>query len=111
MSIRIGNIGIDTNDLQRATAFWRSATGYETSSEDSTVVYLADPQRQGPGLSLQVVPEPRGGKNRLHIDLFTDDLEGEMTRLQQLGASEVERFDGWTIMADPDGNQFCVCKA
>ena len=62
------------------------------------------------GLSLQLVPEPRAGKNRLHLDLFTGDLAGEVDRIRDLGAVEVRRFDddGWVVLADPDGNQFCV---
>jgi predicted enzyme related to lactoylglutathione lyase len=112
MGMRIGNVGIDTNDLARATAFWKSVTGYQTSSEDSTQAWLTDPAKQGPGIAIQVVPEPPpAGKNRLHIDLFAEDLEGEVGRLKGLGASEVQRYDGWTVMSDPDGNQFCVCQA
>lgn len=108
MRVSIRNIGIDTNDLSRATNFWQSVTGYEVGSSSDSDTYLTDPAKSSPGVSLLVVPEPKTGKNRLHIDLYTDDLAGEVTRIRQLGASEVQRFDGWTVLADPDGNQFCV---
>jgi predicted enzyme related to lactoylglutathione lyase len=110
MSVNIGNVCIDTNELARASTFWRSVTGYEISSSDQTTVYMQDPDQHGPGLSLQLVPEPRVGKNRLHIDLFTDDLDTEIDRVKHLGGSEVARFtdDGWVVMADLDGNQFCL---
>lgn len=110
MSIRIGNIGIDTNDLARATAFWQAATGYQVASSDESGTYLEDPTKAGVGLSVQLVPERLSGKNRLHLDLVTDDPAGEIARLRSLGATQVRRFDdgGWVVLADPDGNQFCV---
>jgi catechol 2,3-dioxygenase-like lactoylglutathione lyase family enzyme len=110
VDLSIGNICIDTNDLAAAVAFWRSVTGYEITKRGDTT-YLTDPHKRSLGLSLQSVPEPRIGKNRLHLDLFTDDLEREVTRVRALGAIEVQRFteDGWIVMADLDGNQFCIC--
>jgi predicted enzyme related to lactoylglutathione lyase len=112
VSVSIGNIVIDTNDLARAATFWQSVTGYEITSSSADDTSLADPGKGGPGLSLQVVPEPRAGKNRVHLDLYTDDLDGEVTRIRSLGAAEVQRFDdgGWIVLADPDGNQFCVVR-
>jgi predicted enzyme related to lactoylglutathione lyase len=106
----IGNICIDTNDLPGAVTFWRSVTGYEISTLGDTT-YLTDPRKRGLGLSLQTVPEPRIGKNRLHLDLFTDNLEDEAARVRALGATEIQRQVecGWIVMADPDGNQFCLC--
>ncbi|GAA1724361.1 VOC family protein [Nonomuraea bangladeshensis] len=111
MSISIGNIGIDTNDLAGSTAFWQAVTGYRVASSDEGAAYLEDANKSGVGLSLQAVPEGREGKNRLHLDLFTDDLAGEVDRIQALGASEVRRFDSWVVLADPEGNQFCVVAA
>ncbi|MEV1245591.1 VOC family protein [Nonomuraea sp. NPDC050022] len=111
MSISIGNICIDTNDLAGGTAFWRAVTGYQVASSDEGTTYLQDANKNGVGLSLQSVPESREGKNRLHLDLFTDDLAGEVDRIRALGATEVQRFDGWIVLADPEGNQFCVVAA
>lgn len=111
MSISIGNIGIDTNDLAGSTAFWQAVTGYQVASSDEGTTYLEDANKSGVGLSLQAVPERRDGKNRLHLDLFTDDLAGEVDRIRAVGASEVRRFDGWVVLADLEGNQFCVVAA
>jgi hypothetical protein len=112
MSVRIGNVGIDTNDLAGATAFWHALTNYELSSSGEGYAHLADPAKRGPDLYVQLVPEPRAGKNRLHLDLFTADLHGEVARAHALGASEVKRFaegdTGWVVLADTDGNQFCI---
>lgn len=112
MGIRVGGIGIDTNDLAAATAFWQRLTGYRVSSSGADYNYLVDPAKAGPAIFVQLVPEPRVGKNRLHIDLFTDDMEGEAARAQTLGATELQRVPaddgGWIVLADPDGNQFCI---
>lgn len=111
MSVSIGNICIDTNDLAGSTAFWQAVTGYQVASSDEGTTYLEDSNKTGAGLSLQVVPEGREGKNRLHLDLFADDLAGEVDRIRALGATEMGRFDGWVVLADPEGNQFCVVAA
>jgi len=111
MSVSIGNVSIDTNDLAGARTFWQSVTGYEIASSDDDTTYFKDPKGTGTGLSLQRVPEPRSGKNRIHVDLTTDDLDGEVKRIIDLGATEVADFrsGGWVVLADPEGNQFCVC--
>jgi predicted enzyme related to lactoylglutathione lyase len=66
----------------------------------------------GLALGLQQVPEERVGKNRAHIDWHTDDRAAEVERLVRLGASVrgEESVPGlqWTVMADPEGNEFCV---
>lgn len=66
-------------------------------------------------MSFQKVDENASGKNRLHLDLSTDDLEGETKRLLSAGAGlvqehEMERFS-WNVFTDPDGNEFCVAQA
>jgi hypothetical protein len=62
---------------------------------------------------LQGVPEPKQGKARVHFDLRVDDVSAEVERLEQLGARRVDVGQGddvaWVPMADPEGNEFCVC--
>lgn len=111
MSVSIGNICIDTNDLAGSTAFWQAVTAYQVASSDEGTTYLEDSHKTGVGLSLQAVPEAREGKNRLHLDLITGDLVGEVDRIRALGATEVRRFDSWVVLADPEGNQFCLVAA
>jgi predicted enzyme related to lactoylglutathione lyase len=61
------------------------------------------------------VPEAKSSKNRMHLDIETPDVEAEATRLVSLGARRLERDirsehgTNWVIMADPEGNEFCVC--
>lgn len=66
-------------------------------------------------LVLQGVPEPKAGKDRMHLDIVVDDIEPEMARLRNLGAArldaDVQSFGDtkWVRMADPEQNEFCVC--
>jgi predicted enzyme related to lactoylglutathione lyase len=58
------------------------------------------------------VPEPRSGKNRVHVDWRTDDREAEVRRLVELGATAQGEHEvpglRWTVLVDPEGNEFCV---
>ena len=68
-----------------------------------------------PDLLFLRVPEEKSGKNRLHIDLRPVDQAGEVARLEGLGARRVDVGQGpdvtWVVLADPDGNEFCVLRA
>ena len=108
MGIRIGCVGIDTGDVAGATAFWQGLTGYEVASSDDGYSSLSDPAKGGVDLFIQLVPEEKVGKNRLHLDLLTGDLPGEVARARSLGATEVQSFvrddgSGWVVLADTDG--------
>ncbi|MGW0662738.1 VOC family protein [Streptodolium elevatio] len=113
MGLRIANVSIDTNDLAGSTAFWAAVTGYKVDAQDDAYTYLVDPEGAGPGLCINVVPERREGKNRLHLDLVTDDLHAEAARVEALGAKRLSRHgegtSGWVVFGDNEGNQFCVC--
>jgi catechol 2,3-dioxygenase-like lactoylglutathione lyase family enzyme len=112
-AVRIGSVVIDCNDFDAMSAFWREALGYvpREPAEDGWVV-LRDPDGTGVSVSLQQVPEPRTGKNRLHFDLYTDDQEGEVERLLAIGATRHPRTPGpdedFVVLEDPEGNLFCV---
>lgn len=71
---RIGNLAVDCNDLEGMTSFWAALTGLSTMAGDETFAILGDPEHPGRlKLFMQKVPEPRVGKNRLHIDLYVAD--------------------------------------
>ena len=65
----------------------------------------------------QKVPEPKSGKNRMHLDIHVSDLEAEASRLEALGATRrqaetvSEHGSSWVLMADPEGNEFCICDS
>ena len=86
-----------------------TATAIRATTEDN-VVAIADRQGVGPELGLQRVPEPKLTKNRVHLDLHVTNRAGEVARLVALGAAEGQTFDGggWTVMVDPEGNEFCL---
>jgi hypothetical protein len=65
----------------------------------------------GPTLFFQEVPEPKTAKNRLHLDLTSSGRLAEVNRLESLGATVLATFDDHTVVADPEGNEFCVCDA
>ncbi|MDX1691429.1 MAG: VOC family protein, partial [Acidimicrobiia bacterium] len=75
--------------------------------------YLSRLSEDGPHLAFQQVPEPRAGKNRLHLDVRVDDREAFTDFVLGLGGSVVGEhqegdFPAWTVLADPQGNEFCV---
>ena len=110
-------IVIDCSDLDRSARFWSGVLGY-TAGQASSGLYRSLQPESGVGIDvlLQRVPDVKGQKNRLHLDLRTPDLEAEVRRVLGLGAtlltSQPVAEDGWYwhILADPDGNEFCVLQ-
>jgi hypothetical protein len=83
------------------------ANGINDPEDDPSVLVESDPGVR-PRYWFQLVPEPRRVKNRVHLDLRASDRVAEVARLVGLGASVIGEFDGWTTLADPEGNEFCV---
>jgi catechol 2,3-dioxygenase-like lactoylglutathione lyase family enzyme len=109
----IQKVAIDCNDLDGMTTFWARMTGYEVVEGDEAYRLLAHRDGRKPELFLQKVPEPRTEKNRLHIDLIAGaDVEAAAAVAESLGATRIQRHDdpaiSWIVMADPEGNQFCL---
>jgi catechol 2,3-dioxygenase-like lactoylglutathione lyase family enzyme len=114
-AVRVGSVVIDCNDFERMFAFWREALGYVPRDEpEPDWVVLRDPSGAGVNVSLQLVPEPRIGKNRLHLDLYTSEWNAEVDRLLGLGATRHPRTpepdEDFIVLADPEGNLFCVIQ-
>jgi catechol 2,3-dioxygenase-like lactoylglutathione lyase family enzyme len=115
MVMRIGSIVIDCSEFDKMLAFWQEALHYvpREPAKDGWVV-LRDPEGRNPNVSLNQVPEKRSGRNRLHLDLYTDNREGEVKRLLRLGATRhpqtYEPDDDFVVLEDPDGNLFCVVQ-
>ncbi|TDE42386.1 VOC family protein [Nonomuraea mesophila] len=80
------------------------AHGIDDPEDDPTVLVEGGPPR----LWFQHVPEHKVVKNRVHLDVDSDDPDAEIARLTELGATVVATRDDWVIMADPEGNEFCV---
>jgi hypothetical protein len=83
--------------------------------DDGPIVFEIQPEPgRLPGILFVPNDEPKVGQNRLHIDLRPDDQQAEVERLIGLGASRVDVGQGdvsWVVMADPEGNEFCVLAA
>jgi catechol 2,3-dioxygenase-like lactoylglutathione lyase family enzyme len=105
------SIVIDCSDIKRESAFWAEALGYPVVFEAEDEIVVAKDDETEPGLVFVPVPEGKAVKNRLHIDLNPDDQAAEVARLEFLGAKRVDIGQGdvrWIVMADPEGNEFCV---
>ena len=111
----VSTIMIDCNDLDAMTTFWCSALGLEEKVRYPNYVWLSGVSSSGPALAFQRVPEPRQGKNRIHLDLAAENPEEFVDRVIELGGSRVEDHEvsgfRWSVVADPEGNVFCVSQA
>lgn len=107
---RVTAIVIDCQDLRGTAQFWAAALGTEVAPDnDSAPTYLTLQARLGTvTVLLQQVPESKACKSRVHLDIETDDIEAEVSRLEALGARRQEFVEGWWVMQDPAGNDFCV---
>ncbi len=94
---------LDAEDAARVGRFWSAALGLELDTHRGTVVRLSGPTPQET-LWVNEVPEPKLAKNRLHLDIHTGSVE----ELVELGASVLDNTLPWTLMADPDGGEFCA---
>ena len=120
MSLHIQCLCIDAHDPSKIGTFWEAALGWRRTHEEPNEVVLEPPEGSPedgvvPDLLFLRVPEDKAVKNRLHLDLRPDDQAAEVARLEKLGARGVSVGQGtdvsWVVMADPDGNEFCVLRA
>ena len=113
MTLRLAHITLDCDDPQRVAGFWSAALDRpidEGAGEFFASIGMGGDDR--PCWLFIKVPEAKTAKNRMHIDLTADDRASEVARLVELGAShtqDCEEFGiSWSVMADIEGNEFCV---
>jgi hypothetical protein len=128
MSLKIASVTLDCADALVVGRFWSAALGRPLEPDASsdfaaigfagrrdTVGWAPVERDNDPTWIFAKVPEPKTAKNRMHLDLMAPDPEAEVARLVELGATRVAHMDEyrytWTVMADPEGNEFCVAKA
>lgn len=103
---------IDASDPVRLGRWWSEALGWVVVDDDDPEVFEIRPAAdRTPGLLFLRVDDAKDGKNRLHLDLRPDDQAAEVERLVDLGARRVDIGQGgagWVVLADPEGNEFCV---
>ena len=106
---------VDSADPAALAAFWAAVLDWETEVDDEGAELRPRDGRGGPTLVFVPVPEPKAVKNRLHIDLKPDDRDAEVERIIGLGATRADvgqtGEESWVVLADPEGNEFCVLRA
>ena len=118
MDIRIQCVTIDTHDCELVARFWSSVLGWRITyeSDDEWAIEPAEGSIENdvaPDILFVRVPDEKIVKNRLHFDLRPKDQAAEVERIVALGATAVDigQSDvGWVVLADPEGNEFCVLQ-
>jgi len=115
MALRLYGVVIDSKDPSALAHWWAHALGWQVVFEADDEVAVARDEQTHPGLVFVPVPESKSTKNRLHLDLAPDDRDAEVARLETLGARRVDvgqsADNTWVVLADPEGNEFCVLRA
>jgi hypothetical protein len=105
---------LDCEQPKSLAKFWCEALDYREYYTDAKLAVLVPKVGIASPLLLQGVPEPKAGKNRMHLDMVVDDVEAEVHRLQALGACRIDEGEQsfvetrWVRMCDPEKNEFCV---
>ena len=116
MDIRIQCIVVDAHDVELLARFWSRAIGWRITYESDDEWCIEPPEGSpandvAPDILFVKVPDRKIAKNRLHLDLRPADQQAEVDRLIELGASRADigqRDTRWVVLADPEGNEFCV---
>jgi hypothetical protein len=124
MTVRLAAVSVDCGDALVVARFWAAALGRpldpRPSSEFASIGMPTHRDTQGwrldgdPTWLFTKVPEGKAAKNRMHVDMAAADRAAEVARLVELGATRVADMNEWgyewTVMADPEGNEFCVAQ-
>jgi predicted enzyme related to lactoylglutathione lyase len=121
-NLRIQCITIDCENPRALADFWAAALDWKITFEDENEVALelldGSPEAgRIPDILFLRNPDRKSVKNRLHLDLRPLNQEAEVSRLESLGAKRIEigqseySETSWVVMADPEGNEFCVLRA
>jgi hypothetical protein len=112
MAINLYGTSFDAADAAVAAAFWAEVLGRRVNlgaTKESASLAVRD-EAGDTLIMFHGVPEAKVVKNRLHLDLITDDFHTELARLRSLGATEVAKFANWSTLADPEGNEFDLIR-
>lgn len=122
MALRLQCITVDAHDPLALAQFWSEALGWKIGEDVNDVEVwiereLGDPKNTGfPDILFLKNSAIKSGKNRLHLDLRPDNQAAEVARLEKLGAKQIDIGQSaeptctWIVMADPEGNEFCVLR-
>ncbi len=116
MPLQLHHIVIDTHDLPGLARFWTQALGWRVLSERDQEIVIGPDVTAPVGICFMPVTDAKTVKNRVHLDLTTSavDRDAEIERLLAIGARRVDigqtGQESWTVLADPEGNEFCVVR-
>jgi predicted enzyme related to lactoylglutathione lyase len=120
--LKIGYITIDSKDTIAISKFWEAVLGWKVTYVDETGAMLENPIKLEDGEKFPPIlfyknPDQKIVKNRMHFDLQPENQEVEVKRIEELGGKRIEIGQSadpattWVVMADPEGNEFCVLKS
>jgi len=121
--LRLQAITVDAHDPRALAEFWAEVLGWKIGEGGNEIEVwiereLGDPKNTGfPDILFLKNSDLKNVKNRLHLDLRPDEQASEVRRLEKLGAKRIEIGQSadpdtsWVVMADPEGNEFCVLRA
>jgi predicted enzyme related to lactoylglutathione lyase len=109
---QVDSVVINVLDMARQKEFWGAVLGAEVATEVASFVFFKPQRAGGVSVALQAVDTATEGTRRVHIDLGVGDRETAKARVLELGGRHVADHQigdfGWSIMADPEGNEFCI---
>ena len=117
MTIAINSLTVDSRDPRAVAAFWSAALDWPILYDSADAVMIAPFDERKPGVFPVLFlknPDDKRVKNRWHFDLAPEDQAAEVARLEGLGARRADIGQGevdWVVMADVEGNEFCVLKS
>jgi predicted enzyme related to lactoylglutathione lyase len=116
MPVQLHHIVVDAHDLPLLARFWTQALGWQVLSEREREIVIGPDDNAPVGMCFMPVTDPKTVKNRVHLDLTSSaqDRDQEIERLLALGARRADigqtGAESWTVLTDPEGNEFCVIR-
>jgi len=114
VALTFDEICIDAHDATALGEWWSQVLGWPRDVDSDGDVVLRPPPGAGPNWLFIAVPDEKVVKNRIHLDFRPDDQQAEVDRVLALGARHVDIGQGdesWVVLADPEGNEFCILAA
>ena len=109
---QVDSVVINVLDMARQKEFWGAVLGAEVANDFGQFVFFKPQRPGGVSVALQAVESATEGPRRVHVDLGVGDREAAKARVLELGGRHVADHHigdfGWSIMADPEGNEFCI---
>jgi predicted enzyme related to lactoylglutathione lyase len=110
----VASVVINTTNEENLANFWSRLLGVEIGHRVPGFIWLRRQRAGGYSIAFQHVDEPTPGRRRLHLDTSVADIDEATAKIIELGGAQVEDHEvggfRWRVMADPDGNEFCIAR-